>query len=282
MPPPAAADGVADGALDVEVERVAELVGLGLVRALVADAGALDLVRPSLSLASLLEEVATERCWPMRRRPLGVSSSCPSWLSIRPGVLELRASSASRSRLRAASSPSSSRARSMSTSASAPGLRRAPQQVLELVDVAELAHHAGRLGEAQRVLAREVVAAVPTHLREQLAQVAAELVDLPAQVHVLQQLFGQALELGPLLGRHRVEHRLHGGHALSHHLEQLVEGLRVLGEEVAVAAHELLEGGLGVLAAFALLEQLVEVGQHVLHALHVLGTRRRTWHPTSA
>jgi hypothetical protein len=31
------------------------------------------------------------------------------------------------------------------------------------------------------------------------------------------------LQLRPLLGRHRVEHRLHGGHALGHDLEQLVE-----------------------------------------------------------
>jgi hypothetical protein len=37
-------DGVAHGALDGERERVAELVGLRLVGALVADAGAVDLV----------------------------------------------------------------------------------------------------------------------------------------------------------------------------------------------------------------------------------------------
>ena len=72
----------------------------------------------------------------------------------------------------------------------------------------------------------------------------AELVDLPAQVHVLEQLLGETLELRPLLGRHRVEHRLHGRHALGHDLEQLVEVLRVLWEEVAVALHEALEVGL--------------------------------------
>ena len=38
VPPPAAADGVADRAVDVEVERIAELVGLRFVGALVADA----------------------------------------------------------------------------------------------------------------------------------------------------------------------------------------------------------------------------------------------------
>ena len=52
-----APDGVADRALDVEVERVAELVGLGLVGALVADAGALELVAAHLVLGQLLEQV---------------------------------------------------------------------------------------------------------------------------------------------------------------------------------------------------------------------------------
>ena len=100
---------------------------------------------------------------------------------------------------------------------------------------------------------------------------AAELVHLPAQVHVLEQRLGQALQLRPLLGRHRVEHRLHGRHALRHDLEQLVERLGVLGEEVAVALHELLEGGLRVLPGLLHGEQVVEVVEHVLHALHGLG-----------
>ena len=52
-----ALDGVAHGALDVEVERVAELVGLGLVGALVADAGALDLVAADAVLGELVEQV---------------------------------------------------------------------------------------------------------------------------------------------------------------------------------------------------------------------------------
>ncbi len=70
-------------------------------------------------------------------------------------------------------------------------------------------------------------------------------------------------------GRHRVHHRLRGGHALGHRLEQLVESLRVLGEEVAELLHELLE--LGILAVVAPLDHLVERGHHVLHAGHVLG-----------
>ena len=51
--------------------------------------------------------------------------------------------------------------------------------------------------------------------------------------------------------------------------EQLVEVLRVLREEVAVALHERVE--VGLFAALSLLEHLVERREHVLHASHVLG-----------
>ena len=226
--------------------------------------------RPSLSRASF--EKRSERALrPILRSPLGVSSSLPSLLLMSPASSSCWASFESCSRLRAASSPRRSRARSTSTSASAPGEDAPRQHLLELVEVAELVEHLGGLGEAERVLAGEVVAPLPAHLGEELLEVAAELVHLPAQVHVLQQRLGQALELGPLLGGHRVEHRLHGRHPLGHQLEELVEGLRTLGEEVAVALHELLEGGLGVLPRLLLGEEVVEVVQHVLHALHGLG-----------
>ena len=98
---------------------------------------------------------------------------------------------------------------------------------------------------------------------------AAQLVHLPAQVHVAEQLVGQLLQLGPLLGRHRVEHRLHRRHLLGQLLEQLVEALRVLREEVPVLLHELLEAR--VLAPLATFEHLVERRHHVLHAGEVLG-----------
>ena len=46
------------------------------------------------------------------------------------------------------------------------GVVGAAQEVLELVDVAELIHERCRLGEPERILAAEVVAPVPTHVRE--------------------------------------------------------------------------------------------------------------------
>src|SRR5215216_1635029 len=54
----AAPDGVLDRLLDIEVERIAELVGLVLERALVADAGALDLVAAGAVLEQLAVQVA--------------------------------------------------------------------------------------------------------------------------------------------------------------------------------------------------------------------------------
>ena len=141
--------------------------------------------------------------------------------------------------------------------------------MLEVVHVAEHVEQAGNLAELHRVVAREVHAAVPGHVRERVLEVAGELVDLPAQVEVLEQRLRQPLQLGALLGGHRVQQLLHLRHRLRDLLEQLVEVLRVAGEEVAVAPHEALE--VGLLAALALLEHLVQLGEHVLHALHVLG-----------
>ena len=60
---------------------------------------------------------------------------------------------------------------------------------------------------------------------------------------------------------------------MRHLLEQLVERLRVAGEEVAEAIHEALE--VGLLAALALFEHLVELGEHVLHARELLGRHLR-------
>ncbi len=177
-------------------------------------------------------------------------------------------SSRSRSSDRAASSPRSSRAVDVDLGQLA-GLRRRAHEVLEVVEVAERVEQPRHLAELQRVVAGEPLRPLPRQVRECLLQVARELVDLPPQVHVLEQRFGQRLQLRALLGRHRVEQLLHLRHRLRHLLEQLVERLRVAREEVAVALHEPFE--VGLLAALALLEHLVELVEHVLHALHALG-----------
>ena len=153
------------------------------------------------------------------------------------------------------------------------GVGRVAHQVLERVDVAELVEQAAHPRERERLVAAEAHPLAPTHLRERVAQVLAELVHLPAQVHVVEERVGELLELRALLGAHRVEQLLHLRHRLRHLLEQLVERLRVAGEEVAEAIHEALE--VGLLAALALLEHLVELGEHVLHARELLGRHLR-------
>ncbi len=102
-------------------------------------------------------------------------------------------------------------------------VRRVAQQVLERVDVAELVEHAAHLVERHRLVAAEPHLLAPAHLRERVAQVLAELVDLPAQVHVVEQRVRELLQLRALLGRHRVQHLLHLRHRAGHLLEQLVE-----------------------------------------------------------
>ncbi len=77
------------------------------------------------------------------------------------------------------------------------------------------------------------------------------------------------MELRALLGAHRVEELLHLRHRLRHLLEQLVEALRVAGEEVAVPFHEPVE--VGLLAPFTLFEHLIELVEHVFHLRHALG-----------
>ncbi|HCB33805.1 MAG TPA: hypothetical protein DEP69_01085, partial [Acidimicrobiaceae bacterium] len=102
-------------------------------------------------------------------------------------------------------------------------VHRPRQHLRQVVQVAETAHHVGGLRHRQRVVAAEVVVAVPAHLRERLLEVLRQLLHLPAQVDVGHQLLGEVGEPAALLGRHRVEHRLHRRHALGHVLEQLVE-----------------------------------------------------------
>ena len=80
------------------------------------------------------------------------------------------------------------------------GIGRVAQHVLQRVDVAELVEHTAHLTERHRFVAAERHALAPTHLRERVAQVLAELVDLPAQVHVIEQRVGELLQLRALLG----------------------------------------------------------------------------------
>ena len=84
----------------------------------------------------------------------------------------------------------------------------------------------------------------------------------------MQLLAEQLLQLGPLLGRHRVEHRLHRGHPPGHLLRaapRRVSGFS--GKKSPNCSMNCSKPGSS--PRLVPLEHLVELGQHVLHALHV-------------
>ena len=79
----------------------------------------------------------------------------------------------------------------------------------------------------------------PVLPRPHALQLRVELGQRLGQAGVAERLLGQLGQLGALLGAHRVEHPLRGRGPLGQQVDQLVGVLRVLGEELAVLAHEL-------------------------------------------
>ena len=207
----------------------------------------------------------------MRRMPLGVSSKRPSRWSMSPASASCLASLDRRS------------SELGGVVAQVPphlvqvdlgqGRRRGgrAQEVLQLVQVPEPAGGVGPLAHAHRLVAAEPVALVPTGPGERPLQVAGQPVHLPAQIHVLEQRLGQALELGPLLGGHRVPHGLGRGHPGGQLLQQLVEVGRVAREQVAELLHERLERRVDRLAGLALLDHPVEGVEGLAHVGQLLG-----------
>ena len=263
-----AGDGVSECLLDVEVEAVAVLVGLRVEIALVTGAGLLERMFPERvgrhALEELLQGAVTDLADRTRRELVR------SFLVLDETLLlkQLRQLSHALERLR----------RLIAEQLASPidvdlgectGVGGASQEVVELIDIAEFAHHVHRLGHIERVEAVEVVRLTPTHLRELVTEIVRQLLHLELEVHVLHELVAEVLELLSLLGRHGVEHLLGLRHPLGHDLKQLVEGLRVLREEIPVALHESVE--VGLLTVGPLLEHPVELRHHVLQALHVLG-----------
>ena len=265
-----AGQGVADGPADVEVEGVAELVGLGVGLALVAHPLPVDGVAAELVRVELGEQVP-------QRTEADLADGSGGEVEAAIVVLDQTGLLQHASHLGHAlealgrvvsQQPADGLGVGLGEGA---GAGRAPQQVLELVDVPQFGQHVGCVAEVERVRAAELVAPVPAEIRELVAEVSGQLVHLPVEVHVGQQLVGQLLELVALGGGHRVHQGLGCRHAAGHDLQELVEGLGVLTEEVAVALHEPLE--VGLLASGPLGQHGVELGQHVLEPLHLL--RRR-------
>ena len=141
------------------------------------------------------------------------------------------------------------------------------------VHLPQLLHGPGGLAHAHRVVAAEAAAALPVLAGAHALELLVEPGELLGQPRVAEGLLHEALELGALLGRQRVHHPLGRGGPLGEQVDQLVGGLRVLREELAVLGHELAELLRGVLAAGVRLEQVVQVRDHLADPLDVLGRR---------
>ena len=211
----------------------------------------------------------------MRRVPLGVSSNRPSRWSMRPRLLELLGQLGQPVQ-RLGGILAQAAGHLVQVDLGQRGRRvGGPEVPLELVEVPQPAGGVRGLAHAHRVVAAEPEPLLPPGVGEGLLQVARQPVDLPPQVHVLEQGLGQALELGPLFGRHRVPHGLGGGHPGGQLLEELVEVLRVAGEQVAELLHERLEAGVDRLARLALLDHPVEGVEGLAHVLELGRVRVR-------
>ena len=134
----------------------------------------------------------------------------------------------------------------------------------EVVEVGQVLEYAGPVAEPETLLAAELLGAAPVLARAQGAQVVVELGEGLHQLRAAEGLCCQGIELVALLLRHRVAHALRSGRALGEGIHQLVDVLRVLREEVAVLVHEVGEVLVGVLTATVLVQQLVEVAQHLV------------------
>ena len=147
---------------------------------------------------------------------------------------------------------------------------RLGELVGERVELGEVLQRAGAVAEAHPLVALEALRARPVLAGPQPLEVGVHPGELLHQLRRPERLLRQLHQLLALLGGHRVEHPLRRGGALGERVDQLVDVLRVLGEEVAVLVHELAEVLVGVGAGRVLLEQVVEVGQHLRDGRPVL------------
>ena len=259
VPPPAPGDGVAQRPLDVEVEGVAPLVGLGVVGALVARALPLDLRGGPPGPSPAWRTGRRGRCWPMARRPRGVSSSRPSRFSMSPASVSMPGQLGQP--LQAAGGVVAQQLAGhvdvdLGQGARATGPTTAGSRAGRGRPAASMRSAASRHAQRVATAAARLEPAVPALAREGALEVLREAVDLPAQVHVVEELGRQGRSWARCSGESEFMKRLHRRHPPGHGLQQLVEGLRVLGEEVAVLRHEPVE--VGLLAPGPLVEHGVE------------------------
>ncbi len=114
---------------------------------------------------------------------------------------------------------------------------------------------------------------IPLLARKGPLQVSRKTIDLPGKVHIAQNLVHQLLQLRPLAGCHRREHRRGGRHPSGKLFEELVEVLRITREQLTVLLHELLETRVQRCSRRALFHHRVQGIEGIADALTLGGTR---------
>ena len=89
------------------------------------------------------------------------------------------------------------------------------------------------------------------------------------QLRGAESLLGQGIQLGTLFGAQAVAEPLGGRRTFGHRVEQFLDVARVLRKVLAVFGHEVLEILGRVLAARVLVEQFVEIVEHLVDGLTV-------------
>ena len=264
-------DRIANRALDVEREGVAELIGLGLEVPLMPDSRDHNVVTTK-AIGGKLGVQIVEDVLADLAKCAGRQLECATLVVDEPCLLEhLGELGHLLHGVRHVITKQFRRSLEIDLCESA-GVGHPLQHLFDLVEVAKVVHEVHGLTEIERVGALSVIALAPVHSWEHRLQAVTQLAHLRRHVEVAEQLVGQLLELCALLWGHRCEHCLSGRHLRSHVLEQLIEGFGVLRKEVAVFVHESIEVGLG--AVLTLFDHLVEVGHHVAHSGHVLRRHR--------
>ncbi len=141
------------------------------------------------------------------------------------------------------------------------------------IEIGQVLEHAGPVTEPDALLTVHRGGATPVLAGTQRLQARIEPAERVVQLRRPERLRRELRQLVTLLGRHRAHHALGRRRPLRHLVEQLVQVLRkraVLGPEVvAVLVHEGVEVGWRVGAVAPLVEQVVEVVEHLVDGVAV-------------